>query len=131
MVRSWEVRGVGNVCHALTCPLSPQLTFGRLGQVVEDKKPITLKDISEVGTSCVPPTPGDMGVTLVSHGASWRGPGMLVPAPSRLSLQEEHKQLSSMLGCEVTSMLCVPVISRATSQVVALACAFNKLSGER
>ncbi|NXG90016.1 PDE2A phosphodiesterase, partial [Stercorarius parasiticus] len=44
--------------------------------------------------------------------------------------QEEHKQLSSMLGCEVTSMLCVPVISRATSQVVALACAFNKLSGE-
>ncbi|NXN48408.1 PDE2A phosphodiesterase, partial [Rynchops niger] len=44
--------------------------------------------------------------------------------------QEEHKQLSSMLGCEVTSMLCVPVISRATSQVVALACAFNKLSGD-
>ncbi|NWW02977.1 PDE2A phosphodiesterase, partial [Oreocharis arfaki] len=71
--------------------ISFSLTFGRLGQVVEDKKPITLKDISE----------------------------------------EEHKQLSSMLGCEVTSMLCVPVISRATSQVVALACAFNKLSGER
>ncbi|XP_062367813.1 cGMP-dependent 3',5'-cyclic phosphodiesterase [Cinclus cinclus] len=70
--------------------ISFSLTFGRLGQVVEDKKPITLKDISE----------------------------------------EEHKQLSSMLGCEVTSMLCVPVISRATSQVVALACAFNKLSGE-
>ncbi|NXR65718.1 PDE2A phosphodiesterase, partial [Rhadina sibilatrix] len=71
--------------------ISFSLTFGRLGQVVEDKKPITLKDISE----------------------------------------EEHKQLSSMLGCEVTSMLCVPVISRATSQVVALACAFNKMSGER
>ncbi|NXG14751.1 PDE2A phosphodiesterase, partial [Grallaria varia] len=71
--------------------ISFSLTFGRLGQVVEDKKPITLKDISE----------------------------------------EEHKQLSSMLGCEVTSMLCVPVISRATSQVVALACAFNKLSRER
>ncbi|NXA89228.1 PDE2A phosphodiesterase, partial [Melanocharis versteri] len=71
--------------------ISFSLTFGRLGQVVGDKKPITLKDISE----------------------------------------EEHKQLSSMLGCEVTSMLCVPVISRATSQVVALACAFNKLSGER
>ncbi|NXW84286.1 PDE2A phosphodiesterase, partial [Alopecoenas beccarii] len=70
--------------------ISFSLTFGRLGQVVEDKKPITLKDISE----------------------------------------EEHKQLSSMLGCEVTSMLCVPVISRATSQVVALACAFNKLSGD-
>ncbi|NWY89668.1 PDE2A phosphodiesterase, partial [Loxia curvirostra] len=84
-------QGVGNGCRVLTCSLSPQLTFGRLGQVVEDKKPITLKDISE----------------------------------------EEHKQLSSMLGCEVTSMLCVPVISRATSQVVALACAFNKLSGER
>ncbi|NXJ55327.1 PDE2A phosphodiesterase, partial [Spizaetus tyrannus] len=70
--------------------ISFSLTFGRLGQVVEDKKSITLKDISE----------------------------------------EEHKQLSSMLGCQVTSMLCVPVISRATSQVVALACAFNKLSGE-
>ncbi|NXD85350.1 PDE2A phosphodiesterase, partial [Halcyon senegalensis] len=71
--------------------ISFSLTFGRLGQVVEDKKSITLKDISE----------------------------------------DEHKQLSSMLGCEVTSMLCVPVISRATSQVVALACTFNKLSGER
>ncbi|NXH21014.1 PDE2A phosphodiesterase, partial [Bucco capensis] len=70
--------------------ISFSLAFGRLGQVVEDKKSITLKDISE----------------------------------------EEHKQLSSMLGSEVTSMLCVPVISRATSQVVALACAFNKLSGE-
>lgn len=70
-MRGWEVRGVGNGCHTLTCPLSLQLTFGRLGQVVEDKKPITLKDISEVGTSCVPPTPGDMGVTPVSHGASW------------------------------------------------------------
>ncbi|NXK15232.1 PDE2A phosphodiesterase, partial [Herpetotheres cachinnans] len=71
--------------------ISFSLTFGHLGKVVEDKKSITLKDISE----------------------------------------EEHKQLSSMLGSEVTSMLCVPVISRATSQVVALACAFNKLSGER
>uniref|UniRef100_A0A8C4UTA1 Phosphodiesterase n=1 Tax=Falco tinnunculus TaxID=100819 RepID=A0A8C4UTA1_FALTI len=69
--------------------ISFSLTFGRLGKVVEDKRSITLKDISE----------------------------------------EEHKQLSSMLGSEVTSMLCVPVISRATSQVVALACAFNKLSG--
>ncbi|KAM3820740.1 LOW QUALITY PROTEIN: cGMP-dependent 3',5'-cyclic phosphodiesterase, partial [Vipera latastei] len=43
---------------------------------------------------------------------------------------EEHKQLNTMLGFEVTSMLCVPVVSRATSQVVALACAFNKLGGE-
>ncbi|NXD11240.1 PDE2A phosphodiesterase, partial [Nothocercus nigrocapillus] len=70
--------------------ISFSLTFGRLGQVVEDKKPITLKDISE----------------------------------------EEHKQLNNMLGFEVTSMLCVPVSSRATAQVVALACAFNKLGGE-
>lgn len=72
-----------------------------------------------MGTS--PPTPlhlGDMVPPSVSHG-------------HRISPQEEHKQLSSMLGCEVTSLLCVPVISRATSQVVALACAFNKLSGER
>lgn len=34
-----------------------------------------------------------------------------------------------MLGCELQAMLCVPVISRATDQVVALACAFNKLGG--
>uniref|UniRef100_A0A8C7EG70 Phosphodiesterase n=1 Tax=Nothoprocta perdicaria TaxID=30464 RepID=A0A8C7EG70_NOTPE len=42
----------------------------------------------------------------------------------------ELKQLNNMLGFEVTSMLCVPVSSRATAQVVALACAFNKLGGE-
>lgn len=42
---------------SVTCPLYPQLTFGRLGQVVEDKKSITLKDISEVGHL------GDMVVT--------------------------------------------------------------------
>ncbi|XP_054254804.1 cGMP-dependent 3',5'-cyclic phosphodiesterase [Indicator indicator] len=70
--------------------ISFSLTFGRLGRVVEDKKSITLQDIS----------------------------------------QEEHQQLSRMLGTEVSSMLCVPVTSRATAQVVALACAFNKLSGE-
>lgn len=40
------------------------------------------------------------------------------------------QQLQSMLGCEVQAMLCVPVISRATDQVVALACAFNKLGGD-
>ncbi|XP_077197261.1 cGMP-dependent 3',5'-cyclic phosphodiesterase-like isoform X1 [Paroedura picta] len=70
--------------------ISFPLTFGRLGKVVEEKKSITLQDISG----------------------------------------EEHKQLNSMLAFEVTSMLCVPVISQATSQVVALACAFNKLGGE-
>ncbi|XP_038622556.1 cGMP-dependent 3',5'-cyclic phosphodiesterase [Tachyglossus aculeatus] len=70
--------------------ISFPLTFGRLGDVVEKKKSITLKDISS----------------------------------------EELRQLQSMLGCEVLSMLCVPVISRATSQVVALACAFNKKGGE-
>nr|XP_051707168.1 cGMP-dependent 3',5'-cyclic phosphodiesterase isoform X2 [Oryctolagus cuniculus] len=42
---------------------------------------------------------------------------------------EDVQQLQSMLGCEVQTMLCVPVISRATDQVVALACAFNKLGG--
>ncbi|XP_064414102.1 cGMP-dependent 3',5'-cyclic phosphodiesterase [Latimeria chalumnae] len=66
--------------------ISFPLTFGRLGQVVEKKKSISLQDVSS----------------------------------------EEHRQLNSMLGFEVYSMLCVPVISRATSQVVALACAFNK-----
>ncbi|XP_067889146.1 cGMP-dependent 3',5'-cyclic phosphodiesterase isoform X2 [Heterodontus francisci] len=42
---------------------------------------------------------------------------------------EQHKQLNSILGFEVYSMLCVPVISRATTQVVAMGCAFNKRSG--
>ncbi|XP_029457918.1 cGMP-dependent 3',5'-cyclic phosphodiesterase isoform X2 [Rhinatrema bivittatum] len=69
--------------------ISFPLTFGHLGQVVDKKKSISLRDIST----------------------------------------EEHKQLNSMLGFHVTSMLCVPVISRATSQVVALACAFNKQGG--
>uniref|UniRef100_A0A452EXF5 Phosphodiesterase n=1 Tax=Capra hircus TaxID=9925 RepID=A0A452EXF5_CAPHI len=68
----------------------PQLTTGRLGQVVEDKKSIQLKDLTS----------------------------------------EDVQQLQSMLGCEVQAMLCVPVISRATDQVVALACAFNKLGGD-
>ena len=63
-------------------------------------------------------------------GWGFPGGGALDVTPC-LVWQEEHKQLSSMLGCEVTSMLCVPVTSRATTQVVALACAFNKLSGER
>ncbi|KAF7699679.1 hypothetical protein HF521_002637 [Silurus meridionalis] len=44
--------------------------------------------------------------------------------------QEERRQLSSMLGFEANSMLCVPVVSQATSQVVALACAFNKKGGQ-
>lgn len=47
------------------------------------------------------------------------------------ALQEECRQLSNMLGCEIFSMLCVPVASRATGQVVALACAFNKKGGQR
>uniref|UniRef100_A0A8C9DKK1 Phosphodiesterase n=1 Tax=Prolemur simus TaxID=1328070 RepID=A0A8C9DKK1_PROSS len=69
--------------------LVPQLTGG-LGQVVEDKKSIHLKDLTS----------------------------------------EDVQQLQSMLGCELQAMLCVPVISRATDQVVALACAFNKLGGD-
>ncbi|XP_026872624.2 cGMP-dependent 3',5'-cyclic phosphodiesterase isoform X2 [Electrophorus electricus] len=71
--------------------ISFPLMFGRFGQVVEKKKPITLQDIS----------------------------------------QEEQRQLSSMLGFEAHSMLCVPVVSQATAQVVALACAFNKKGGQK
>uniref|UniRef100_A0A8C3LPU9 Phosphodiesterase n=1 Tax=Chrysolophus pictus TaxID=9089 RepID=A0A8C3LPU9_CHRPC len=67
--------------------ISFSLTFGRLGRVVEDKNPITLKDISE-----------------------------------------EQQQLSAMLGTALTSLLCVPVISRATSRVVALACALLQVA---
>ncbi|XP_069828011.1 cGMP-dependent 3',5'-cyclic phosphodiesterase isoform X1 [Dendropsophus ebraccatus] len=59
--------------------------------------------------------------------------GQVVDKKKSITLQdissEEHKQLNNMLGFEVRSMLCVPVISRATSQVVALACAFNKQGG--
>ncbi|XP_030632661.1 cGMP-dependent 3',5'-cyclic phosphodiesterase [Chanos chanos] len=44
-------------------------------------------------------------------------------------IPEERRQLNSMLGFEAHSMLCVPVISQATAQVVALACAFNKQGG--
>ncbi|XP_051782498.1 cGMP-dependent 3',5'-cyclic phosphodiesterase isoform X1 [Erpetoichthys calabaricus] len=61
--------------------------------------------------------------------------GQVVEKKTSITLEdissEEHKQLNSMLGFEVHSMLCVPVISRATSQVVALACAFNKKGQQR
>ncbi|XP_075871079.1 cGMP-dependent 3',5'-cyclic phosphodiesterase isoform X2 [Nelusetta ayraudi] len=61
--------------------------------------------------------------------------GQVVEKKKSISLQdtsaEERRQLSSMLGCEISSMLCVPVASRATGQVVALACAFNKQGGQR
>uniref|UniRef100_A0AAY4EMH1 PDEase domain-containing protein n=1 Tax=Denticeps clupeoides TaxID=299321 RepID=A0AAY4EMH1_9TELE len=45
--------------------------------------------------------------------------------------QEEHRQLDSLLGFKANSMLCVPVLSRATGQVVALACTFNKEGSQR
>uniref|UniRef100_A0A8C1WZ03 Phosphodiesterase n=1 Tax=Cyprinus carpio TaxID=7962 RepID=A0A8C1WZ03_CYPCA len=48
-----------------------------------------------------------------------------------LFVSEERGLLSSLLGFEPNSMLCVPVISQATGQVVALACTFNKLGGQR
>ncbi|KAK5606548.1 cGMP-dependent 3',5'-cyclic phosphodiesterase [Crenichthys baileyi] len=61
--------------------------------------------------------------------------GQVVEKKKSISLQdisaEERRQLSSMLGCEISSMLCVPVVSRATGHVVALACAFNKQGGQR
>uniref|UniRef100_A0AAZ3RJ04 Phosphodiesterase n=1 Tax=Oncorhynchus tshawytscha TaxID=74940 RepID=A0AAZ3RJ04_ONCTS len=44
---------------------------------------------------------------------------------------KEHQQLNSTLGFEVLSMLCVPVECRATTKVVALACAFNKKGADR
>ncbi|KAI4815711.1 hypothetical protein KUCAC02_005846 [Chaenocephalus aceratus] len=61
--------------------------------------------------------------------------GQVVEKKKSITLQdisaEERRQLSSMLGCDISSMLCVPVVSRATGQVVALACAFNKQNGQR
>ncbi|XP_059819232.1 cGMP-dependent 3',5'-cyclic phosphodiesterase [Hypanus sabinus] len=42
---------------------------------------------------------------------------------------EQHMKLNSILGFEVRTMLCVPVICRATDNVVALGCAFNKRAG--
>ncbi|GAB1292405.1 Phosphodiesterase [Apodemus speciosus] len=70
--------------------ISFPLTMGRLGQVVEDKQCVQLKDLTS----------------------------------------DDVQQLQTVLGCELRAMLCVPVISRATDQVVALACAFNKLGGD-
>uniref|UniRef100_A0AAY4EMJ2 Phosphodiesterase n=1 Tax=Denticeps clupeoides TaxID=299321 RepID=A0AAY4EMJ2_9TELE len=49
----------------------------------------------------------------------------------QLFCQEEHRQLDSLLGFKANSMLCVPVLSRATGQVVALACTFNKEGSQR
>ncbi|KAJ8276686.1 hypothetical protein COCON_G00084380 [Conger conger] len=61
--------------------------------------------------------------------------GQAVEKKKSVTLQEvsaeEHLQLNSLLGFEASSMMCVPVVSRATSQVVALACAFNKRGGEK
>ncbi|KAK6486051.1 cGMP-dependent 3',5'-cyclic phosphodiesterase-like isoform X1 [Huso huso] len=61
--------------------------------------------------------------------------GKVVEKKKSITLQdispEEHRQLNRMLGFEAYSMLCVPVISRATVQVVALACAFNKRGGQK
>ncbi|XP_073673703.1 cGMP-dependent 3',5'-cyclic phosphodiesterase isoform X2 [Garra rufa] len=61
--------------------------------------------------------------------------GQVVETKKSITLQdvsqEERGLLSSMLGFEPNSMLCVPVNSQATGQVVALACTFNKLGGQR
>ncbi|TRY93028.1 hypothetical protein DNTS_009487 [Danionella cerebrum] len=61
--------------------------------------------------------------------------GQVLETKKSISLQdvsqEERVLLSSLLGSEPRSMLCVPVVSQATSQVVALACAFNKQRGHR
>ncbi|KAL4647098.1 cGMP-dependent 3',5'-cyclic phosphodiesterase isoform X1 [Arapaima gigas] len=61
--------------------------------------------------------------------------GQVVEKKKSITLEnvssEEHRQLNSMLGFEARSMLCVPVVSRATSQVVALACAFNKMGSQK
>ncbi|XP_036793232.1 cGMP-dependent 3',5'-cyclic phosphodiesterase [Oncorhynchus mykiss] len=61
--------------------------------------------------------------------------GQAVEKRKSISLQDvtqkEHQQLNSTLGFEVLSMLCVPVECRATTKVVALACAFNKKGADR
>lgn len=98
-----------------------QLMFGRFGQVVEKKKSISLQDISAVRLN---PS------YLLIHQTSLLSACLILSVPFSSS-QEERRQLSSMLGCEISSMLCVPVVSRATGHVVALACAFNKQGGQR
>ncbi|XP_039525995.1 cGMP-dependent 3',5'-cyclic phosphodiesterase isoform X2 [Pimephales promelas] len=61
--------------------------------------------------------------------------GQVVETKKSITLQdvsqEERGLLSSLLGFEPSSMLCVPVVSQARGQVVALACTFNKLGGLR
>ncbi|XP_063060391.1 cGMP-dependent 3',5'-cyclic phosphodiesterase [Engraulis encrasicolus] len=62
--------------------------------------------------------------------------GQVVEKKKSITLQDiskdECSQLCSLLGVEVvSSMLCVPVLSRATGHTVALACVFNKQGGQR
>lgn len=63
------------------------------------------------------------------------GLGQAVKNKKSISLQDvtpaEVQQLNRTLGFQVLSMLCVPFECRATSKVVALACAFNKKCAER
>lgn len=102
--------------------------FGRFGQVVEKKKSITLQDVSAVRyTSIYIYLSTYLSICLSVCLSNLVLLYVFFPS----SCQEERRQLSSMLGCEISSMLCVPVVSRATAQVVALACAFNKQGGLR
>ncbi|XP_031428800.1 cGMP-dependent 3',5'-cyclic phosphodiesterase [Clupea harengus] len=61
--------------------------------------------------------------------------GQVVEKKKSITLQdvstEDCRHLSSLLGFEARSMLCVPVLSRATGHVVALGCVFNKQGGQR
>uniref|UniRef100_A0A8C7GNW3 Phosphodiesterase n=1 Tax=Oncorhynchus kisutch TaxID=8019 RepID=A0A8C7GNW3_ONCKI len=71
----------------------------------------------------------------ISFPLSFGNLGQAVEKRKSISLQDvtqkEHQQLNSTLGFEVLSMLCVPVECRATTKVVALACAFNKKGADR
>lgn len=95
-----------------------QLMFGRFGQVVEKKKSISLQDIS-----------------AVRHFLSVWSPCVYPAHGYNDTVHLFRKSVGSSPVCwavrSISSMLCVPVVSRATGQVVALACAFNKQGGQR
>ena len=46
-------------------------------------------------------------------------------------LQNQRNELCSTIDCDVKSFLCVPVCSRVTNEVLALACMVNKNGAEK
>jgi hypothetical protein len=46
-------------------------------------------------------------------------------------LQDKRSGIEEFVGCKLQSLLCVPVSSRASDKLIALACLVNKKDKER